>query len=196
MNRGAAHRQLMLLGMLLHAPMYGHQIKATLDAHPQQFADLKRGNMYYLLDQLATRGHLARSSVRLDAGGERDVYRITDKGRRHFNDILRETLVTAEMPSHPLDVALFFLPQLPRDEAIVAVRLREEALAQRVREMTEAMPQHRGHSELHDALADLVIERSRLELDWLRTIRGIVEAAPPHGDAAQHESALAAEAGP
>jgi DNA-binding PadR family transcriptional regulator len=52
------HKVLLLLGMLLGGPLYGYQLHQIVRAHGELYADLKKANLYYLLERLAKEGYL------------------------------------------------------------------------------------------------------------------------------------------
>jgi DNA-binding PadR family transcriptional regulator len=178
MNVGARHRQLMILGMLQHGPMYGHQLKETIDQHLQVVSDLKRANLYYLLDQLAHRGYLEVRTERLESASgpvEREIYYLTPAGRAYFDELLREVLSSFESFRQPVDVAMFFLPYLPREQALALLAERRAKVAASFAEIKEqlAASPHRG--PWHDLTADHLISLYQLELDWLDRARARIE---------------------
>ncbi|MCS7001829.1 MAG: aminotransferase class I/II-fold pyridoxal phosphate-dependent enzyme [Dehalococcoidia bacterium] len=157
MNKGAIHKQLMILGMVLERPMYGHQLKETIDFHLEVISDLKRANLYYLLDQLVARGHLesrrepTEGSPRDDGKAiERETYYITPEGKAYFQSLLREVLSSFETLEHPVDVAAFFLPHLPTDEAIALIAERRARIAARYEEVLGHRSSSPHVSTLHD----------------------------------------------
>ncbi|MCS6800957.1 MAG: PadR family transcriptional regulator [Chloroflexota bacterium] len=180
MNSGARHRQLMILGMLQYRPMYGHQIKEAIDQHMMVVSDLKRANLYYLLEQLTSRGYLeVRTETLEGATGpvEREIYYLTPAGRAYFDELLREVLSSFESLRQPVDVAMFFLPHLPRDQAIALLadrRAKVEASFAEVREQLATSP-HKG--EWHELTADHLISLYQLELDWLDRAIAKLEAS-------------------
>ena len=80
------HKILLLLGLLLRRPLHGYELHRIVRAHGELYADLKKGNLYYLLDRLAAEGYLkvqAEPGTR-GARGERVIYELTDQGRARF----------------------------------------------------------------------------------------------------------------
>jgi len=61
--------------------MHGYELHRVVAAHGELYADLKKANVYYLLDRLATDGYvLVRTEPGAPGGarGERLVYEITE----------------------------------------------------------------------------------------------------------------------
>src|SRR5215469_817490 len=100
------HKELHLLGLLLLGPKTGYQLHRITEAHGELYTDLKKGNVYYLLDRLAKSGAL---EVTAEAGApgprrERLIYAITDHGRQRFHELLRAVLRTYELPHTGVEV--------------------------------------------------------------------------------------------
>lgn len=182
MNEGAQHRQLTILGMLLDRPMYGHQIKETIDIHMDGLHDLKRANLYYLLDRMADQGYLEARMEPVDSAEsgdgravERRVYHVTPAGRTRFEELLRQVMVTVEPMNSPVDAAFFFLPRLDPADAVQLIQDRRDQVQQRYQRTLQGMAQHPGLSPLHDLTTDHLLAQYRLELDWLERAKGIIE---------------------
>jgi DNA-binding PadR family transcriptional regulator len=165
------HKELHLLGLLRNGPRTGYQLHRITQAHGELYSDLKKGNVYYLLDRLAKSGAL---EVTAEAGApgprrERLVYSITATGRQRFHILLREVLRAYDPPHTGVEVGMVFLPYLDVDEAIALLsERRDAALARRAAIAGEAPASDRGHVSLAlDHLLCLV----EAELAWIeRTI--------------------------
>jgi DNA-binding PadR family transcriptional regulator len=161
------HKELHLLGLLLSGPRTGYQLHRITEAHGELYTDLKKGNVYYLLDRLAKSGAL---EVAAEAGApgprrERLVYAITDHGRQRFHELLRDVLRTYELPHTGVEVGMVFLPYLDVAEAMQLLTERRSAVLDRraaVERETRA-PDH-GHVSLaQDHLLSLI----EAELAWI-----------------------------
>ena len=127
------HKELHLLGLLLSGPKTGYQLHRITKAHGELYTDLKKGNVYYLLDRMAGSGALG---VTAEAGApgprrERLVYAITEQGRQRFHDLLREVLRTYELPHTGVEVGMVFLPYLAATEAAQLLAERRAAVLAR-----------------------------------------------------------------
>jgi DNA-binding PadR family transcriptional regulator len=113
------HKELHLLGLLQSGPKTGYQLHRITKAHGELYTDLKKGNVYYLLDRLARSGAL---EVTAEAGApgprrERLVYAITESGRQRFHALLRDVLRTYDLPHTGVEVGMVFLSYLDVNEA-------------------------------------------------------------------------------
>jgi DNA-binding PadR family transcriptional regulator len=165
------HKELHLLGLLLAGPKTGYQLHRITKAHGELYTDLKKGNVYYLLDQLAKNGALEVTSEAGAPGPRRErlVYAITDQGRQRFHELLREVLRTYDLPHSGVEVGMVFLPYLDVREATQLLTERQRAVLDRHAAVEADMKaSDHGHVSLaQDHLLSLI----EAELSWLeRTI--------------------------
>jgi DNA-binding PadR family transcriptional regulator len=167
----AMHKELHLLGLLQSGPRTGYQLHRITKAHGELYADLKKGNVYYLLDRMARSGEL---EVTAEAGApgprrERLVYTITEKGRQRFHELLRDVLRAYDLPHTGVEVGMVFLPYLDVTEATQLLSERHSAALERQAAIEREMQSsdHRHVNLAQDHLLCLV----NAELSWIeRTI--------------------------
>lgn len=179
------HKELHILGLLLSGPRTGYQLHRIVVAHGELFTDLKKGNVYYLLERLAASGAL---EVTTEGGArgprrERLIYTITDQGRQRFHELLREVLRTYELAHTGVEVGMIFLPHLAPDAAIQLLEERREAVLERRAVVgRDAETSHHLHQQLAQ---DHLLSLMDAELAWLaRAVqrlreRQLEEAASP-----------------
>jgi DNA-binding PadR family transcriptional regulator len=134
-NARLSHKALLLLGLLLERPMTGYDLNRIVRAHGQLYADLKKSNIYHLLDGLARQGYLDVTAQPGARGPRRErlLYELTPAGREAFHNLLREVLTSYEPAFAGLASAVVFLPQLGKEEALALLRQRRELVAERRR---------------------------------------------------------------
>jgi DNA-binding PadR family transcriptional regulator len=165
------HKELHLLGLLQSGPKSGYQLHRTTKAHGELYTDLKKGNVYYLLDRLARTGAL---DVMAEGGApgprrERLLYTLTERGRQRFHELLRDVLRTYELPHTGVEVGMVFLPYLDVTQATQLLSERRQAVLERrdtvEREMGES---EHGHLSLAQGHLLCLVDA---ELSWIdRTI--------------------------
>lgn len=151
----AMHKNLLLLSLLLAGPKSGYELHRVVREHGELYADLKKANVYYLLEHLAEYGYLERQAESGAPGprGERLIYSLTEKGREKFEDLLRQVLRTYEPLPSTIGAAVVLVSHLPQDEAIRLLEERRETIAERrakVAALTSA--------EIQDTLVGLAID--------------------------------------
>jgi DNA-binding PadR family transcriptional regulator len=169
------HKTLHLLGLLLGGPKTGYDLHRILRAHGELYADLKKANVYYLLDRLARDGYL---TVEVESGArgprrERLVYSITDQGRARFEELLREVLRTPEPSFSSVAAAVIFLDRLPREAAIAMLEERRRATQER-RAQVDSLAGRPGGGPLSAAAVDHLLALIDADLAWTdRTLEAI-----------------------
>lgn len=168
------HKELHILGLLLSGPKTGYDLHRIVVAHGELFTDLKKGNVYYLLERLAAAGAL---QVTTEGGArgprrERLIYALTDQGRQRFRELLREVVRTYELPHSGVEVGMIFLPHLAPDDAVHLLEERRQAVLAR-RAVVERKASASDH--LHEQLAqDHLLCLVDAELAWLeRTLQRV-----------------------
>jgi DNA-binding PadR family transcriptional regulator len=170
------HKLLLLLGLLRSGPMSGYDLHRVVRAHGELSTDLKKANVYYLLDRLAADGYL---SVRAEPGargprGERLIYSLTSAGCIYFEDLLREVLRTYDPAHIGVDVAFIFLGQLSHAEALALLEERRQVVAERRRQVLGEQ-EHADKTDLLQRIAfDHLISLIDAELAWVeRAVRDL-----------------------
>jgi DNA-binding PadR family transcriptional regulator len=132
---------LAVLVCLYEKPMHPYEVAQTLRQRAkQESVRLNYGSLYAVVDSLERRGFIkATGTVREGKRPERTVYEITDQGSREMNDWMTE-LIGVPAKEYPAFMAgLSFIPSLPPDEALMALRSRADALKVRMAGMRGAM---------------------------------------------------------
>jgi DNA-binding PadR family transcriptional regulator len=210
------HKMLLLLGLLRYGPMSGKDLHRMVQVHGAlSFAmsgydlhtivrthgtlstDLKKGNVYYLLDRLAADGFL---NVRTEPGargprGERLIYSLTSAGCERFEDLLREVLRTYDPVHSGVDVAIIFLRQMPHAEALALLEERRQSVAERRQQVASELDEQARNSPLQRIAFDHLLSLIDAELAWLdRTLADLRvhewERKPGHSDALPAHSSL------
>lgn len=163
------HKLLLLLGLLQRGPLYGYELHRIVRAHGELYADLKKANLYYLLERLAAEGHL---SVRAEEGtrgarGERLIYELTDQGKAYFKTLLREVMLTYEPAHTGIDTAVVFLASLSRAEGLQLLSERRRLVAARRDEVEQELATVAERSPLLHIASDHLLSLIDAELAWI-----------------------------
>ncbi len=177
------YKELMLLGLLAEHPMYGQQIREVIELHHDAFASfIKKPTMYYQLDRLVTGGFLEARSEAVEAPGpglahqdvalrEREVYYLTEAGRKRFVSLLREALQAYEPGPSVIDAAVFFIDRLAPQEAARLLQARLERLVRARSQVAEQIATMREQDRAHAIVNDHACTLLDAEIAWLeRTI--------------------------
>jgi DNA-binding PadR family transcriptional regulator len=164
MNRNkkfAFNVQLAILGFLMEKDFYGYELKKFMERFMGPWSDIKFGSIYYALEKLTQDG-LVQPAADAPAGAqpERAVYRITEKGRQVFLQMLDESLTALQQIHFLLDVSLFFAGNLPHERVAELLRQR----AEKVDQLRQAWAAIREGHEGND-IAQLLIEHGLAHLE-------------------------------
>jgi len=90
-----------VLGLLSQKPRHGYELRAAFSAlvGGDENWDVKPAQIYTTLNRLCLAGHVALSSISQDGGPEKQIFTITDEGRR----ILKEWYESGITPEHAHD---------------------------------------------------------------------------------------------
>ena len=132
---------LAVLVSLYEKPMHPYEVAQTLRSRAkQESVRLNYGSLYAVVDALERKGFIkATGTVREGKRPERTVYEITDDGSREMNEWMTELISTPAKEYPAFMAGLSFLPSLPPDEALAALRSRGEALKVKLAAMRGAM---------------------------------------------------------
>jgi DNA-binding PadR family transcriptional regulator len=172
------HKDLLILGLLRPGPMYGYELNRFVVAHGEIYRDLKKANLYYLLDRLAKDGYLtvAEEPGARGARGARLIYTITEAGQQRFNTLLREVIINYEPEHNGIDVAVIFLSRLPSAEAIGLLEQRRAVVAERRQRLAAELGDPNAHGPLRYIANDHLLSQIDAELAWIdRSLVYLVE---------------------
>lgn len=174
-NTACVHKELLILGMLGDAgPTSGYDLHRIVRAHGELFSDLKKANMYHLLDRLAREGCLRVQREKGARGrlGEKRIYSLTAEGRRRFERLLMEQIKKYDTVHTGVEVAMVFLRQLPRSTAVLLLRARHAAVDARRRTVLAAFGQVPASKPFTRIAADHLLSLIDAEAAWLeRSLR-------------------------
>lgn len=110
-----------LLGLLSHEPMSGYEMKKKIDTWLTYFWSGSYGSIYPTLAQLEKKGLVMKESVG-DTGRNKNIYTITENGRRHLSQWLKEPEAKDELRYETL-LKLFFAQEGGADTAIEHINI-------------------------------------------------------------------------
>lgn len=165
--------KLAILGLLLEADMHPYEITLKMKERAMtHYTKIQMGSLYYAVDQLAKEEHIEpveviRSSNRPD----KTIYRITEKGKKLFHQLLLQKFKEPEPIFHPIYLALSFSDH--GDQNKIA-----DLLEQRIKQIEHQVNFYYALYEDHieqvpKGALHLMIgmyEHSKTELQWLKRL--------------------------
>ena len=154
--------------------MHPYEVAQTLRQRAkQESVRLNYGSLYAVVEALEKKGFVkATGTVREGKRPERTVYEITEDGAREMNEWMTE-LIGVPAKEYPAFMAgLSFLPSLPPDEALGALRSRGEALKVKLAGMRGAMKaaQEAGLPRIFELESEYEEQQLRAELKFVTAL--------------------------
>ena len=122
---------MMILGLVRWMqPVHGYDVRRELLSwNADEWANVQPGSIYHALRKLTEEGLLREvATEQVGARPARTTYEVTAKGVDEFDSLLRDMWWRLHTPSDPFAAAFSFLPALPREEAVAALRNRAQLL--------------------------------------------------------------------
>jgi DNA-binding PadR family transcriptional regulator len=166
--------RLVLLGLLQDGPKYGYELKQIIEEHMGDWTSIAFGSIYFALDKLSNEKFIEKVGVEQSGSRpSRSVYELTQSGRDEFYQMLRQSWQTTERQYFDLDICLFFMDHLSREEIHGYLEHRKQELARQlgylnvheIEQMSDPQipPQARAifsHSRMH----------IQAEYDWVQQV--------------------------
>jgi DNA-binding PadR family transcriptional regulator len=172
--------RLLILGVLhFKQPTYGYEVRRELESwRADRWANIAYGSIYHALKKMAEEGLI-------EPAGEEQVgnrparigYTITPDGEDTFKNLLREYWWDVKPVVDPFMVAVAFMPFMPKDEIIAALRTRMTAIEAMIEALEfQAKQPADEHRPPHvPELLRLMAKRAAVEIDWAEGVIGKVE---------------------
>jgi DNA-binding PadR family transcriptional regulator len=167
------------LGLLAEQPRHPYDIACTMQQrHMHEHIKLSLGTLYHVVEQLQRLGWIRPTeTAREGRRPERTTYEVTPEGRRHLLDRVRQLVAEPTREYSSFEAGLTFLHQLERDEAVVLLRRRADALREQIELWDYALERLRlkGLARLALIEAELVQDTRRFQRDWATRIADEIE---------------------
>jgi DNA-binding PadR family transcriptional regulator len=118
---------MLVLGVVrIFQPVHGYDVRRELITwHAEEWGNVAPGSIYNALKTLVKEEMIEVASTEHVGGRpERTSYRLTPRGERELNELLRDALWTVKMPVDPLVAVVSVMGFLKRDELIAALEAR------------------------------------------------------------------------
>lgn len=159
-------RELLLLGLLRQANMYGYRLHEFIERYLASCTDLKKSTAYFLLDRMTKRGWIEQRQEQEGNRPPRRVYQVTAAGEEQFWHLLATNLSQHTMTRFVGDIGLAFADTLAPAQVLALLDQRRVALSNDLL-ATRSIPRHGG--SLHLVIEHRVVHLEA-ELRWLDEI--------------------------
>jgi DNA-binding PadR family transcriptional regulator len=174
---------MMILGLVNWLqPVHGYDVRRELLSwEPEEWANIQPGSIYHALRKMAEEGLLQEvKTEQVGSRPARTTYRMTPKGSMEFEELLRKYWWNVKPSIDPFAAAFAFLPALPRQEAIAALRNRArtlEANIARHKVFLEQGGEWAEHKPPHvNWQLEMVVVQLEAQVAWCHRIAERIEA--------------------
>jgi DNA-binding PadR family transcriptional regulator len=171
---------MMILGLVQWMqPVHGYDVRRELLSwNADKWANIQPGSIYHALRKLSEEELLREvATEQVGARPARTTYEITEKGSQEFMTLLRSNWWQVAAPPDPFMAAISFLPALPREEAVAALRNRALQLRAGNHQLQAAMESDWSKNKPTFVLWmwELTIERAEAEIRWCERVAKLIE---------------------
>lgn len=132
--------EILFLGLLMERPMHGYDIKCKIHDELEAVIGLNVKSIYYPLKKLEGAGMIKQGSNRQGKGPEKITYSITPKGRKRFDQLITKSLMSIERPFFHINLSLYFLVYVDKQEAIRRLKTRIVLLNRVCQHLEQSFP--------------------------------------------------------
>jgi len=119
---------LVILGFLKEKPFHGYKIRKKIKESFGYSTGFTPESIYYSLKKLEKGNFLTRKKEKVGARPERETYRITEKGEKHFSELMERNLDELYRPFFNIDIALYFLKHINKRNFLKKISNQERSL--------------------------------------------------------------------
>lgn len=115
--------RLLVLGILLHGPLHGYEIRKTIEQNGMDaWSGVLPGSIYHALHRMESEGFVVLEGTEQTGNRMRAIYAISAKGREEFANLLRQAWSepVSALPTN-LYLGLAFLEKLAPAEVLEAL---------------------------------------------------------------------------
>lgn len=160
-----------LAGLLAEGPLHPYQIEKEVELREMKYwTDLSLSSVYKILRNMEKDGCVRSESGTTDGNRVRKTYFLTDRGRETLRETVKDSLTEPDIQRHPVNVALYFMGNLPAREKIAALEGYAEAIAERTRnyrKLEKSLRDLNCETE-HILIAERLHELHKTESAWLK----------------------------
>ncbi|MDB5052898.1 MAG: transcriptional regulator, PadR-like family [Bacilli bacterium] len=166
--------KLAILGLLMEGDSYPYEIRQKMKERKlDNYFKIQDGSLYYAIDQLGKTGHVETMEIVRDSNRpDKTIYRITEKGKTKFQQLLIEQMKQKNGNHNPMYIALAFSRHGDEKEitGVIAEKIVE---CERESELMHAV-YHEHIPEVSRGVLHLMwgkYEHLQTELKWLKRLQ-------------------------
>jgi PadR family transcriptional regulator, regulatory protein AphA len=141
-----------VLGLLTRRPMSGYDLKKAIEGSVGYFWDSAKSQIYAVLPRLVEQGYATSRIVPQSPRPDKEVYRITRRGRRALTEWIERTPTLPAPARNPLLLKIFFGEHSSPEVLLEQVRERRREAEQLKEELAAIEETAGGEHDFYPAL--------------------------------------------
>lgn len=156
-------RELLLLGLLRQADMYGYQINEFIDSHLGSGINLTRPTAYRLLHNMEEQGWVTYREEKVGKRPTRRIYAITEYGEEKFQEILLACFGEYKPAEYSSTVCIAFLDVLPPEVVLPLLENQRQSII----DLLTRLNSDQNHLGAFQLTIDHQVRHLETDLEWL-----------------------------
>jgi DNA-binding PadR family transcriptional regulator len=169
--------KLILMGLLIKGDNHGYNLRKMIETDLSNLINVDNTSIYYTLGKMEKEGLVTFKVVSDTKRPQKNLYSLTDKGKREFRELLLSNMSDNRRPLLNIDISLYFIDMLDRDEAV-------DKLTDRSRELRKLIfflkAQERSAESTNPKGKEAIIishniKLAETELQFLKDVAGVIK---------------------
>jgi len=110
--------KLILMGLLMKGDNHGYSLRKMIEKDLSNLISVDNTSIYYTLNKMEKEGLVTYEIVSDTKRPQKNLYSLTDKGRKEFRELLLANMNNNKRPLLNIDISLYFIDMLQKDEAV------------------------------------------------------------------------------
>ena len=169
-EKDATSAELAILSILAEGPMHGYGLEQIIQGrNMREWTQIGFSSIYYILNKLMKLGWAEKTfDPGKSEGPPRQIYRLTEKGRRKWKDGVLKALSTPDQFDNRFQLALSNIGNLNKREVVEALVRYKKALLEIQENVGRRFAAQAAHLPPHVAgMFELSQRKLQVELNWL-----------------------------
>ena len=115
-----------LLGLFAESPKYGYEIKQNFEGIIGNVWSVSYGQLYPTLKKLSQLGWVTKTTAPGKKAAEKNIYSITDKGKKVLEEWLLKPLRTSYKVKDEFTLKFLFFNRLPKEKVLEYLKLQQK----------------------------------------------------------------------
>ena len=120
--------KLILMGLLMRGPNHGYNLRKIIEEELSTLINVDNTSIYYTLNKLEKQGLVIHDTIADTKRPQKNLYSLTEKGKREFKELLLTNMSNNKRPLLNIDISLYFIDMIDRDEAVEQLTSRTKEL--------------------------------------------------------------------